>query len=249
MPEQQQKEKGKSKKRDARKSNHFFTIVKHGPQFPRDARFLFYYLSWFFAILLITGFALVGRNPFRLLLPYSVFSLPKIDSRKSVPIYLSNGQKKLVAAKRKLQWQNDTRQNILALIGEIGKSPFYEMDTKNDALQLNEDLKKLTNLQTSVRVLWLLTNNKRLVIDLRQQTILQELKALKFRVKGAKTPEEREQIEQQTKYNILHSTFLAIEKTIFANFKEIQTIEYRLDGRQEKMVKLDYDLSIIHKRQ
>ncbi|MEM7181784.1 MAG: hypothetical protein AAF518_12775 [Spirochaetota bacterium] len=213
-----------------------------------DSRFLFFYFSWFACILFVTSFTLVGKNPFSLLQPYNLFKLPKSDSRKAIPMYLSDGNLQLYPTKRNVFWEDKPKRDILNLIGEIGKSPFYEMDVNNDTLQLNENLKKLPNLQTSVRVLWFIKNNKHLVVDLRKATILEELNALKFRITGISDATEKQKLIQERKIKILHSTFLAIEKSIFANFQEVRSIEYRLDGKVDTIEGLEYDLAQSHPR-
>lgn len=221
-----------------------------------DKKFLFLYISWFLFLLLLVSFALVGKSPLVLLTPFSFFDMPKLDQRTFIPIFLSDGGEQVYPSKRKVLWDKDTKKNIYSIIGEIGKSPFYESDSSNDVTQLNQNLKKLPNLQTAVISIWLIDKDSTLIIDMREKTILKEVESLKIRTASsysystiyeeAKANIDKKKIENENKMarmKLLKSTFVVLEKTIFENLPNIKSILFRLDGTNKKIEDLEYDLS------
>ncbi|MCP5503117.1 MAG: hypothetical protein H7A25_24675 [Leptospiraceae bacterium] len=234
--------------------------ISAGNYSKKDTRFLFFYFSWFFALMFYMGFYLVGKNPLSLLLPFSHFHFPVPEKRSDKTLYLSDGQGNVFKSSRKVYFEKGRLQdNILILISEIGKSPYYEMDNSSDLLQLNQNLKKLPGLETAIISIWYLQDSSRLILDLREKTIHKELARLRFRVGRIKADsiydsnfeEEKEERKKETKkirYNFLKSTFLSIEKTLFDNFPEVKSIEFRLDGQMKQIEGLDYDLTSSKKR-
>ncbi|HNO26223.1 MAG TPA: hypothetical protein PKK94_24800, partial [Leptospiraceae bacterium] len=61
--------------------------------------------------------------------------------------------------------------------------------------------------------------------------------------------EKKKKRAKELKRELLSSGFLALEKTIFANFKDIDRIEYRLNGKIKNFPELEYSLTETKKRQ
>ncbi|MCC6274594.1 MAG: hypothetical protein IT569_01930 [Leptospiraceae bacterium] len=177
-------------------------------------------------------------------------------------VFASDGVGNVFEINRKMNLiPGNSARNLITLIGEIGEPPFYEESSGNEAA-FSANLKKMPNLQTSVISSWFLKNEKKLIVDFRESTINDEMEALKFRIdnpligedqedsdeghffaKKAKVdPEKRKSEIKKIRLTILKSTFLAIEKTIFANFPEVDSLEFRLDGLRRDYPGLEYSL-------
>ncbi len=228
-----------------------------------DRKFLFLFFSWAFFLVFVFVFFLSGKNPLRLLAPFSLYDLPSKESLSQGKVFVSNGEGKVFEIQRRMNLlKGNSERNLLTLVGEVGEPPFYSSASGNESV-FNETLKKLPNLQTSVISAWFLKNEKKLIVDLRESTISEEIDALKFRVdnpvlgddkedseeghffgkKEKVDPEKRKSEIRKIRLTILQSTLLAIEKTIFANFPEIESLEFRLDGRKKDFPGLEYSLT------
>ncbi|PJZ68160.1 hypothetical protein CH373_17045 [Leptospira perolatii] len=217
---------------------------------PEGKRILFLTYSWILVSLFITGFVLAGKSPFKLLIPFSLYDLPNSDPRKEVTLYGSDGEGSVSPIRRKvLLTGDDFRHDALSLIGEVGESSYFDHTVGQSSNQF-KSLKKLPNLQFSVIALWKRGNV--LIIDLRKSSLEDILSEMKFRIDytyASQMTEEAKSSEiNRRKLALLSSAFLAAEKTLFENFPDLQTIEYRLSGQLDQISGLSYSLNEKHVR-
>ncbi|MBE7412197.1 MAG: hypothetical protein L6Q54_12295 [Leptospiraceae bacterium] len=225
-----------------------------------DKKFLLLFFSWAVFILFVFVFFLASKNPLKLLVPFALYEIPPKEKLVLGKVYVSDGLGNVFELNRKMNLLlDDPAKKIVTLIGEVGGPPFYEESLGNEIV-FSVNLKKLPDLQTSVISSWFRENEKKLIIDFRESTISDEIEALKFRVENPNLgeesedsdeghffskkvnidPEERKREIKKTRLLILKSTFMAIEKTIFSNFPEIDTLEFRLDGQRKDFPGLEY---------
>lgn len=226
----------------------------------KDRKFLFFFFSSFLCVIFFLIFILAGKNPFTLLIPFELYDLPASDKRTSVNLFLSDGHGDIVKSNRKvLLFDNDIRKNLHNLIGELSQPPYED---KVESTDLNAFPKKLPNIRNSINVFWLLDNNSRLVIDLNQSSIIKELSEIRIKntvnveesifdeekPEGKENLKKTEETKEEKRMEILNTTLLALEKTVFENFPTIKTIEYKLDGKESDYPGLKYKLTEIKKR-
>ncbi|PJZ64359.1 hypothetical protein CH371_18230 [Leptospira wolffii] len=231
--------------------NWIFGLATTPPDSAESKRVLFLTYSWIIVLLFLTGFILSGKNPLKLLVPFTLYDLPNFDHRKETVIYGSDGEGEVFPVKRKvLLTGEDFRHDVLTLIGETGESSYFDPSVPNASAQFRS-LKKLPNLQDSVISIW--KRGDVLLLDLRRSTIEGLLADMKFRIDytyASQMTEEQKEVEIARKKSVLlSSAFLAVEKTLFENYPEIHRIEYRLGGEPGDIPGLTYSLSTSHNRQ
>lgn len=226
-----------------------------------NKKFLIIYFSIVLSILFFFAFYLVKVNPIQLLVPFSLFDLPKIDSRVEKSIYVSDGKNSVLKIKRKILISDEPREKKLkVLVSEIAKS-----STENILESKEENLfpKKTLNLSDSLISSWFIDDSKKLILDFNEENLKLELSKLRAKTISSeeetifdkKTPEQekiyKEEILKlnQSKLLKLEISFLALEKTIFENFKELESIEFKLNGISKDFPELDYKLLETKKRQ
>ncbi len=217
---------------------------------PESKRVLFITYSWLIVLLFLTAFVLAGKNPLKLLVPFTLYDLPNFDPRKETVVFGSNGEGEVFPVKRKvLLTGKDFRHDVITLVGETGESSYFDPTVPNASSQFR-NLKKLPNLQDSVIAVW--KRGDVLLLDLRKSTLEGLLAEMKFRIDytyASQMTEEQKVAEiARKKMVLLSSSFLAAEKTLFENYPEISRIEYRLGGEQEDIPGLTYSLSAAHTR-
>lgn len=233
-----------------------------------DKKFTFLFFSGIITGLFFLICTLAEFNPFALLNPFAIydFSLPASDSRESMKIYLTDGQKNVYLTNRNVyQKGKSLKERIYTAIIEISEPPFYA--SQEDLQKKTEEIsyKKLPNLHYAIKTLWII--DKKLVIDFRRPTLAAELESIKARIDKSQYLDEKEEknakaklaweLEQEekekkllheAKIELLNSAFLVLEKTLFENFAEIDEIMYRIDGETNDFPDLGYRLSEIKKR-
>lgn len=231
----------------------------------KDKKFLFlFFLGLFFALFFLTFF-LIGKNPYSLLIPFSLYDshLFLYDKRSKVIIFLSDGKGSFFPVQRKLIKTGSLREDIKKLVIEISEPPYYEMEYSNfDNLQLT--YKKLPNIHFALIQVWTLGDN--IILDFRESTLKDEMENQRVRIDTG-TYQIEEQTEtgnlaqeklqedktklalEKMKKDLLTYSFIALEKTLFENFPQIKRIEYRLNGQKKDFEDLEYKLSEIHERQ
>ena len=227
---------------------------------------------FFLAVSIIGGglfflsFFLADANPFRLLLPGSLhdFSFSARDKRKKAEVFLADAQKKVFTSERKVFLSGDFKRDLVSLITEVGEPPYYETEENLNKKDLNTNFKKLPNLHYALITFW--KRDGLLILDFREETLNSEMEAIKVDTsevrydiaeEGDQTKlaviqakeEKKKKRAKELKRELLSSGFLALEKTIFANFKDIDRIEYRLNGKIKNFPELEYSLTETKKRQ
>jgi hypothetical protein len=231
-------------------------------------KFYFLFLSTILTLNFYLAFYLTDKNPYSLLIPFTFFDvdLPLADKRVQVKLYLSDGAGNVFLSERKVLLDfSDIRSSLMTLAIEISRPPYYEIEENLNKKDLNINLKKLPNIHYSIKTIWIV-NKDTLIIDFRESSLLSEFANMKVRIEN-KTYEIKEENEsdskledlgesevknkdeiQKLKMALLKSTFLALEKTIFDNYNEIKSIEYKLDGVSKNFLNLEYELSVPKKR-
>ena len=190
-----------------------------------------------------------------LLSPFTIYQFPVSDTRSSVPIFLSDSDGTLYRASRKMLFGASLRKNILTLMGEVAKSPFFEMENNSELVNISKNLKQLLNLQSAVISIWTLENDAMVIIDLREATLNREVELIKIR---SETAASYTSIYEEAKANIdkdkikaearaqrmqtLEYTFQVLEKTIFENFPTVKSISFKLDGSSKNIANMNYNL-------
>ncbi|MDV6235977.1 N-acetylmuramoyl-L-alanine amidase [Leptospira ellisii] len=215
----------------------------------RKTVFLTY--SWIGVVLFFTSFILAGHNPFVTLVPFSLYEVANRDPRSEITIYGSDGERNVFPVRRKVLWEGDEfRHKTLTLIGEIGESSYFDKTVESGKGEHYKNLKRLPEIQYAVKSVWKRGNG--LILDLRKSTLQEIVSGMKFRIDytyAQQMSEEQKQREiVRKKMALLDSTFLALEKTIFENFQDVQSVEYKLDGLSEAIPGMEYSLDSQHKR-
>ncbi len=225
----------------------------------KNNQFRFFFLSSSLAILFFIVFILVGKNPFSLLIPFNFYDLPSIDRRTNVILYVSDGKTNLLKSKRKvLLTENDVRKNLSIILGELSQPPY---DDVIETTEENVFSKKLPDLRSPIIAFWLLDSDKKLIIDLNEESIQKEISSIKIKLEVNedslydKQNREEEAVEkkrieelQSARVKVLNTALRALEKTIFENFSTIETIEFKLNGHSKDFVGLEYKLTEVKKR-
>jgi len=221
----------------------------------KDKKFWFLFFSGFVSFMFFLLFALVGKNPFSLLVPFSIYDNFSLiyDKRSPVTIYLSDGKKNLFHIKRKIFLTGEIYHDLKALLVEISEPPFYELE-ENSNIQEIKEIKKLPNLHFALIQMWIL-KDKTLILDFREETLLQEMQEQRVRIDtqtydikeenseekiSIQSSEKNKKILEKMKIELMESAFLALEKTIFENFPDILSIEYRLNGISKELPNFEY---------
>jgi hypothetical protein len=226
----------------------------------KDKKFWFLFFTGLVSILFFVLFALVGKNPYSLLLPLTLHDsfLPVYDKRTKVKVFFSDGQMNAFPVERKISLSGELRKDIKLLLIETSEPPYFGTEEQNSVPKMN--LKKLPGLHFALIQTWVLSNNT-LVLDFREETLLLETTNLKVRIDkgtydiqeetkdGGRLAKEKEEEDknkvalEKLRLALLDSAFVAIEKTIFENFSTIQTIEFRVDGKKKDLPGMEYKLS------
>lgn len=226
---------------------------------PKDKKFLFlFFVGLFFSLFFLT-FLLIGKNPYSLLIPFSLYDFQFFlhDKRENVTIYLSDGKGKIFPVQKKILKTGNLREDIKKILIEICEPPYFELDYSNFE-NVQQTYKKLPNIYLALIQIWIVNGN--LILDFREETLREEMENQRVRIdtgeyevgdlqveKGQllkeKLKEERDkQLIEKLKRDLLSYSFEVLEKTIFQNFSQIQSIEYRLDGKRKNFNGLSYSL-------
>ncbi|MBK8393869.1 MAG: hypothetical protein IPL26_01295 [Leptospiraceae bacterium] len=225
----------------------------------KNTKFRFFFISTSIMILFFIIFILIGKNPFSLLLPLSVYDLPSIDKRTLVTLYISDGKNNLLKSKRKiLLADGNIQKNLQIILGELSKPPY---DDEIESTEENVFPKKLPDLKSSIISAWFLDSNKKLILDFNEAGIQKELSSIRVKLEvpedestenESKEEEvvEKKRLEelQKARVKILNTALTALEKTIFENFSSIESFEIRLNGESKQFLGLEYNLTELKKR-
>ncbi|MBM9578322.1 N-acetylmuramoyl-L-alanine amidase [Leptospira sp. 201903070] len=215
-------------------------------------RTLFLTYAWIGVILFFTSFILAGHNPFITLVPFSLYEVGNRDPRTEITIYGSDGERQVFPVRRKVLLEEDEfRRKTMTLIGEISESSYFDKAFASGKGEHYKNLKRLPEIQYAVKAIW--KNGNTLILDFRKSTLQEILSGMKFRIDYTYVQQQMKEEDKQKeiarkKMALLDSTFIALEKTVFENFSDIQSVEYRLDGLPETIPGMEYSLNLSHKR-
>ncbi|TGK78571.1 hypothetical protein EHQ24_18670 [Leptospira noumeaensis] len=232
----------------------FYKIGTGETKLTRD--FIFLFASWFSLLIFFSFFILAEQNPFRLLVPFQLYSYPSLDHREPIVIYISNGEGEQIPIHRKVLKQEETEAFIYQLVGEVGSPPYFD---SVEALAKDGKLfspKKLLDIRFALKQTWFVENGNKLVIDWNVQ-ILQDVME-KYRLPRTKSdetgdtedenpnapvdtityytggtetgPKESEEVIQKRRSLAMESTIRALNASLFENFKDLKTIEHKFSG-------------------
>lgn len=232
----------------------FYKIGTGETKLTRD--FIFLFASWFSLLIFFSFFILAEQNPFRLLVPFQLYSYPSLDHREPIVIYISNGEGEQIPIHRKVLKQEETGDFIYQIVGEVGSPPYFD---SVEALAKDGKLfspKKLLDIRFALKQSWFLEKDSKLVIDWNVQ-ILQDVME-KYRLPRTKSeetndseeenpnapvdtityysggtetgPKEPEEVTNKRKILAMESTIRALNASLFENFKNIKSIEHHFSG-------------------
>lgn len=232
----------------------FYKIGTGETKLTRD--FIFLFASWFSLLIFFSFFILAEQNPFRLLVPFQLYSYPSLDHREPIVIYISNGEGEQIPIHRKVLKQEETGDFIYQIVGEVGSPPYFD---SVEALAKDGKLfspKKLLDIRFALKQSWFLEKDSKLVIDWNVQ-ILQDVME-KYRLPRTKSeetsdseeenlnapvdtityysggtetgPKESEEVTNKRKILAMESTIRALNASLFENFKNIKSIEHHFSG-------------------
>ena len=154
--------------------------------------------------------------------------------------------------------ENDLKKNLNIIIGELSQPPYEDVI---ESVEENVFPKKLPDLRSPIIAAWLLDSNKKLILDLDENSIYKELSSIKVKLEVNedsifdKQNREEEALEKKreeevrlARVKVLNTALLALEKTIFENFPSIETLEFKLNGHSKELSGLEYKLNEIRKR-
>ncbi|TGL90133.1 hypothetical protein EHQ68_01495 [Leptospira congkakensis] len=232
----------------------FYKIGTGETKLTRD--FIFLFASWFSLLIFFSFFILAEQNPFRLLIPFQLYSYPSLDHREPIVIYISNGEGEQIPIHRKVLKQEETDAFIYQLVGEVGSPPYFD---SVEALAKDGKLfspKKLLDIRFALKQTWFVEKGSKLVIDWNVQ-ILQDVME-KYRLPRTKSdedadaeeenpnapvdtityytggmdtgPKESEEVVNKRKILAMESTIRALNASLFENFKDLKSIEHKFSG-------------------
>lgn len=233
----------------------FYKIGTGETKLTRD--FIFLFASWFSLLIFFSFFILAEQNPFRLLLPFQLYSYPSLDHREPVVIYISNGEGEQIPIHRKVLKQEETEAFIYQLVGEVGSPPYFD---SVEALAKDGKLfspKKLLDIRFALKQTWFVEKGNKLVVDW-NVSILQDVME-KYRLPRTKSdeadadaedenantpvdtityytggtetgPKEPEEVLNKRRIQAMESTLRALNASLFENFKDLKTIEHQFSG-------------------
>jgi hypothetical protein len=240
--------------------NLYNAILNESYSEQKNKRFLFSFFAVSISIIFLVFFYLIKKNPLELLIPFHLFNLPQIDKRTQKSLYILDGKGDTLKVNRKILIEsNILSKNIDTIISELSKPPYEDKIESQDETVFP---KKTVNLKNALIIKWLVENNSRLILDFKEEYIQLELKNIKTKsvldeedsIFDRKTPEQEAKLKAELEKNnsikmkTLELSFICLEKSIFENFPEIQSIEYKLNGRTKNFSNLSHDLREVRKR-
>ena len=240
--------------------NLYQAILNEAYSNNKNKRFLFSFFVVSISTIFLVFFYLIKKNPLELLIPFHLFDLPQIDKRTQKSLYILDGKGNTLKVNRKVLIESNVlNKNLDVIISELSKPPY---DDKIDSQDETVFPKKTINLKNALVIKWLLDNNSRLILDFKEEYLQLELKNIKTKsvldeeesIFDRKTPEQETKLKAELEKNnsikmkTLELSFICLEKSIFENFPEIQSIEYKLNGKTKNFSNLIYDLREVRKR-
>ena len=191
----------------------------------------FYTFLNFIIIIIAIIMLLVGFNPVRLYLAATTFPIPIQENREKVNIYLPTTQNnnQLIPILKQILFLKDPLLYVKSLAQNISNP---NQETGNQKINLNTFI-ELPPIDLSITRVWILENQKTLIINLNETIINYELK--NFLESNTK------KLHDKSFY--LDTFFRALTASIFSSYKNINLILYRIDGKKKKIPDMSFDLS------
>lgn len=236
-------------------SRRFYKIGTGETKLTRD--FIFLFGSWFSLLLFFSFFILAEQNPFRLLVPFQLYSYPSFDHREPIVIYISNGEGEQIPIHRKVLKQNESGALVYQIVGEVGAPPYFD---SVEALAKDGKLfspKKLLDIRFALKQSWFLDKNQKLVIDWntsKLEAIMEKYRLPRTKSEGEAAdseeenpnapvdtityytggtdtgPKESEEVLNKRRIQAMDQTLRALNASLFENFKEVKSIEHQFSG-------------------
>lgn len=234
-------------------ANQFYKLAVGENQI--TPKFLFQFFSWFCLLLFFSFFMLAEQNPFRLLIPFEIYSFPSYDRRSLVTVYISNGEGESLAVSRKLLIEDDKKDFLYQLVGEISEPPYFDLSKEGKEKAGIFSPKKQLDIRFALRQVWFREGSKTLVFDwnvARLESVMEAYRLPKIQTSTGDGDEETtnsptdtdtyysggNEITQLESDDVLHmrrlaalqSTFAVLNQTILANMHPYNRIEHRFTG-------------------
>ncbi|TGL17068.1 hypothetical protein EHQ46_17735 [Leptospira yanagawae] len=236
-------------------SLRFYKIGTGETKLTRD--FIFLFGSWFSLLLFFSFFILAEQNPFRLLVPFQLYSYPSLDHREPIVIYISNGEGEQIPIHRKVLKQEENGALVYQIVGEVGAPPYFD---SVEALAKDGKLfspKKLLDIRFALIQSWFINKNQKLVIDWntsKLESIMEKYRLPRTKQEGESLdsddenpnapvdtityytggtdtgPKESEEVLNKRRIQAMDQTLQALNASLFENFKDIKTIEHKFSG-------------------
>lgn len=197
-----------------------------------DGELRFRVLLWSTAIILGGGLLLAGMTPGRILLPVLGFTPPRADARQTVEIYAAARESgRPILVERKFQPSGDLEGDLrraALLVAQPG-----ELAVAAESVRYAE-VEALPDLGQAIRKIWRRENGGRpgLIIDLREETLILET---------AGFISSRQDNNRNNAF-FLDAFFSAYTATIFRLRGDIESVEYRLEGRRRAIPEMQFAL-------
>lgn len=236
-------------------SLRFYKIGTGETKLTRD--FIFLFGSWFSLLLFFSFFILAEQNPFRLLVPFQLYSYPSLDHREPIVIYISNGEGEQIPIHRKVLKQEENSALVYQIVGEVGAPPYFD---SVEALAKDGKLfspKKLLDIRFALKQSWFINKNQKLVIDWntsKLESIMEKYRLPRTKQEGESLdsddenpnapvdtityytggtdtgPKESEEVLNKRRIQAMDQALQALNASLFENFKDIKTIEHKFSG-------------------
>ena len=193
----------------------------------------------FFLTLFVVSFLsfsiFVNISPFRLFLPNLSFSIPAQDTRKKIELYAMERQDgELVRIQRKLLTHDDMFMRLQLLASLVSRPDQGLSIAKQE--QSFVDVEKLPLLGNAIHQVWFF-GERQLIIDLSHDVLNQEM--ARFH-KNAEA--------QKDKNYYLKSFFTALNASVFATEKQVQSIRYLIDGKSAYLKEMKFNFARAYER-
>lgn len=218
-------------------------------------KFLFTFFSWFCLLLFFSFFMLAEQNPFRLLIPFEIYSFPSYDRRSLVTVYIANGEGESLAVSRKLLIEENKHDFLNQLVGEISAPPYFDLSKEGNEKTGIFSPKKQLDIRFALRQVWFREASETLVFDwnvARLEAVMEAYRLPKIQSSTGDGEDEAtnaptdtdtyysggSEITQLESDDVLHmrrldalrSTFSVLNQTILANMEPYNRIEHRFTG-------------------
>lgn len=235
-------------------SNAFYKLGTGETKVTRP--FLFLFFSWFSLLFFFSFFMLAEQNPFRLLLPFEIYSFPSLDKRTLVTVYISNGEGETLPVKRKLLIEPEFSNFLYQLVGEVGAPPYFDFANEGSEKAGLFSPKKQLDVRYALRQIWVREKNKSIILDWNVSKLEYVMEAYRLpKIQSATgdgdeepnaniptdtltyysggneaTQKESDDELHLRRIQALHSTFVILNETLLANSPDTVRIEHRFTG-------------------